>query len=219
MNELLAGRFDDAADQIGLLYDRRQAAHRKALLAAFPDDLDEDSLDTQMSTQEDNRRAVIAAFVGAALFAEAARRLEAGPGVSLLDARGEAPIDAFTPSSVIGDLVRVANGAPMDHAGEVAPPGTSLDGRVPTWDYTDDLTDQIIRQVQPNVTVTYTWTCGDPDRPFQPHQDLDGMEATNETFWTVFAKDPDDWPEGEAWLPGDHDGCQCDLAAEYGEGD
>lgn len=217
MDELVAGRFDDAGDQIALLYRRRQDAHRKALLAAYPDDLDRDELDAQMAPQEDQRATVIAAFVGAALFAEASRRLQAGPGVSLLDQRGEAPIDVNTPSSVVGDLVRVANGAPVDANGEVAPPGTSLDGRVPTWDYTDDLTDQIIQQVQPDVTVTYTWTVGEPAHPFEPHQDLDGQTATNETYWTVFAKDPGDWPEGEAWMPGDHDGCQCDLAAEYGE--
>lgn len=103
--------------------------------------------------------------------------------------------------------------APLALPGEAASSSTG-----PLFDYTDQLIADVLAQTGEQLApvVTYTWTTGDPERPFEPHQSLDGMTATEDTFWIVFAKSPDEFPEGEeAWFPGDHPGCQCDLVVTY----
>jgi hypothetical protein len=57
--------------------------------------------------------------------------------------------------------------------------------------------------------AAYQWVYGGSDRPFPPHEDLDG---------TVFGSFDDDsltvqgdFPAGGFYTPGDHDGCLCDV--------
>lgn len=55
----------------------------------------------------------------------------------------------------------------------------------------------------------YTWDWGGSDRPFPPHEALDGTE-----FFGLeddqLAND-EDWPPEDYYYPGDHDGCNCGL--------
>jgi hypothetical protein len=57
----------------------------------------------------------------------------------------------------------------------------------------------------------YLWSCGSPDRPFEPHQELDGVEFAD---WgdDQLAADAGEFPYVSVYAPGDHDGCECDAA-------
>lgn len=220
-DELLDESFDDAADQCKILYQERQDRKRKALLLALGLlGLGAASLDDQWSHVEDARASSIAAYLVTALFNEARARFDAGTPFST-KGPGEIPRDIDVPTRIVADVELIADGATLDPNSSVVPAdqGTG-DASAVLTDYTDDLVQQIMEQFVPGLTTTYEWNVGDPARPFEPHQNLAGEEATNETYFVVFAKDPADFPEGNTyWLPGDHLGCQCWLSTVYGQGD
>lgn len=56
----------------------------------------------------------------------------------------------------------------------------------------------------------YVWMHGAPERPFPPHEALDGVEFTS---WTddVLAND-EGWPDVSHFRPDDHEGCTCEVA-------
>lgn len=59
--------------------------------------------------------------------------------------------------------------------------------------------------------VGMLWSSGDPERPFDPHQRLDGVEFAD---WgdDALAADPGEFPYVSVYWPGDHDGCVCMAA-------
>jgi hypothetical protein len=62
---------------------------------------------------------------------------------------------------------------------------------------------------------TYIWTWGGSDRPFPPHQDIDGVQFTG---WDDPAIANDDgWPDSQC-RPGDHDGCSCSVTPVLSDG-
>lgn len=69
----------------------------------------------------------------------------------------------------------------------------------------------------------YVWLHGEPDRPFVPHEELDGHPIDGDPFGPDGVTDPAlDLTEEGAWLgvegywPGDHDGCTCDIVEIVG---
>jgi hypothetical protein len=67
-------------------------------------------------------------------------------------------------------------------------------------------------EIGPTQTRT-TWVVGDPERPFEPHQALDGVSWVGD-YPEELAADAGDWPYVDVYEPGDHDGCQCELTEE-----
>jgi hypothetical protein len=59
----------------------------------------------------------------------------------------------------------------------------------------------------------YTWIHGVTPNPFEPHEDLNGVEFAN---WTdeVLANQGE-WPDVDFFAPGDHDGCTCDFEINW----
>lgn len=57
---------------------------------------------------------------------------------------------------------------------------------------------------------SFLWTVGAPAHPFEPHQDLDGVEFSS---WTddQLAAPPDEFPFVSFYSPLDHPGCQCTV--------
>lgn len=55
----------------------------------------------------------------------------------------------------------------------------------------------------------YVWEVGFPARPFEPHQSLAGVTFVN--FDDDVLANTDTFPEFSFYMPGDHDGCQCDF--------
>lgn len=58
----------------------------------------------------------------------------------------------------------------------------------------------------------YEWVYGPAfrARPFEPHLALDGVQFVN--FDDEVLANHEGWPETEFFMPGDHDGCICDVA-------
>lgn len=219
-DELLDDSFVDASDQVKILFRERQARKRKALVVALATvGLTTAILDDHYDDFDEQREATMTSYVIGAMFNEARSRFDAGAPFSATPL-GEIPRDTDIPTLIVNSIIRLADGANLDSEGQVVPAdqGTG-DATAVLTDYTDDLVTTVMRQFVPGSTTTYTWVVGDPARPFEPHQDLDGQQATNETYFIVFAKDPSDWPYGNTyWLVQDHDGCQCTLETEWHEG-
>lgn len=219
-DELLDESFDDASDQCQQLYRERQARRRAALLAAFGFlGLTASELDSAWGAAEDQRASALGAFIVSAMFSEAQARFEAGSSAPT-STQGERGFDKDVPTRIVADVVQIADGAPVDPAGVVSAEEPVDSNAAPViYDYTDDLARQVIDQMAPEAVTTYVWAVGAPERPFEPHQELAGLEATNETYFVVFAKDPGDFPVGNTyWLPSDHDGCQCWLEISLSAG-
>lgn len=53
----------------------------------------------------------------------------------------------------------------------------------------------------------FTWITGDPERPFEPHQDLDGL--TFSSYDDEALINLGDFPDFDHFFPGDHLGCVC----------
>lgn len=64
------------------------------------------------------------------------------------------------------------------------------------------------------VVVSYTWVHGGVERPFPPHDSLDGTQFS--AFDDEQLANDTGFPDGAYYYPGDHDGCQCDAYAVYG---
>lgn len=141
------------------------------------------------ATIADNVRAA-RARLDADLTAQATRLL-AEPEPTF-DQRGEQPVDATLPLAIIGAALALADGRQPD-----AP--ERGDGIViQAWATEAD--NPPIEQV--------AWTWGGSEHPFPPHEDLDGTEATWDTYDNVFAKDDGEFPYGTtSWYAGDHVGC------------
>lgn len=213
-DELLDQSFEDAADQAVLLFARRQRDRRRVLAAEL--DLDPADLEAQWQGEDERRSGAVRNFVVGAMFGEAAARLSQPRDAPLFDPRGEAPVDPFVSPRITADVARLADGA-RDGVGDQATQGLGRQEGGRLFDYSDQLVDDLVAQrVDGRVVKVYTWTVGGSDRPFEPHQQLAGLEATDDTTGTVFAKDPGEFPEGETeWYPGDHPGCVCDLQVRY----
>lgn len=241
-DELMQESFDDAGEQIVVLFAVRQAARRAELAGAYG--LEESDLEARWSQEEQRRGEAIAAFIVGAMFAEAVARLGQARDAAVFDPRGEVPVDPYVSPRITADTVRLADGATLapPDPGEVAPrainpPATNVEPSAPAarsggdaparrpsaqgrparlYDYSDDLIDQVVGQMNRGAQTVYTWRTGQPANKFHPHHRLEGMTATDDTFWTVFAKNPSDFPEGnEAWFPQDHAGCRCSLETEW----
>ena len=60
--------------------------------------------------------------------------------------------------------------------------------------------------------VGYRWVhgfYGEPTRPFEPHDALDGAEGDSPEADIFLNADP--FPDGDYFAPGDHEGCLCEL--------
>jgi hypothetical protein len=58
----------------------------------------------------------------------------------------------------------------------------------------------------------YVWNWSGADRPFGPHEDLDGTQFS--TFDDPELANEDGWPDSQCY-PGDHDGCGCEISVLY----
>lgn len=94
----------------------------------------------------------------------------------------------------------------LSAAGGGAAPGAQTGGLLGGADFRDFL------EVLPGFDLTgWAWAVGAPDRPFEPHQALDGIDFSS---WDDEALANDEgWPDYTSFFPGDHKGCQCQAVA------
>lgn len=121
------------------------------------------------------------------------------------------PTGEFDPTrSVSGSLARtvlaVAGGAPAPTsttAGGVAGAGGGPATGVATGPRVSDL----LRSALGATFQGWVWVHGDPPRPFEPHEALDGVVFQG--WEDPVLANAEGWPAVEFYRPGDHDGCTC----------
>lgn len=208
-SDLLDRRFDAfEAAAVGWI---TAAERRKLAAAAQALDLDPDRLDEQYGATIDTRAAAAAGMLTATL-GVLARQALSGHAVTETTATGE--YGGPVPFGLIRSALQVAQRGATPALPDTSGPGPggidTLARRLP------DAGDTIIRELLGDlpVQVRTTWGVGAPDRPFEPHQNLDGVSWVDtqppELDW-----DPAEFPFVEVLQPGDHDGCECELVEEY----
>lgn len=60
---------------------------------------------------------------------------------------------------------------------------------------------------------SYEWVHGPSLRPFEPHEQLDGTVFTG--FDDPALANTNGWPDNQFYIPGDHDGCDCDFVPQW----
>jgi hypothetical protein len=75
------------------------------------------------------------------------------------------------------------------------------------------IVEELLAAQDVRVQLRSTWIHGDPERPFEPHEALDGLS------WVDTMPDElintGDWPDTDVFEPGDHDGCTCLIETDY----
>lgn len=210
LGDKVAGPLLAAGDQtiaaLGPLRDRYDAwvtrAQAQARAAALAVD-EHDELDEGMlaATQDRDRAAGWLVLSGALAALVGSRLYDPHPAAP---PRGEFDGQSGVPAGVIREALGRAGGGD----GQVGPGGAVLttNGGVSTG----VATGPTILDSLASVSITtdgWVWAVGAPERPFEPHQALDGAQFSS---WDdeLLAND-DVWPDTAFFMPGDHAGCQC----------
>lgn len=155
-----------------------------------------------------------ATFLATALFALALVRLN--DGHPLEPARGE--VSGTVPASLTRQALGIAEG----HSQMIPSTDPSVLPDVIEVRGAPDLVDQLTQSIASDETidgepaVVYRWNWGfygDPNIPFEPHQDLgvSDFETTEITDDPALAVDDrGSWLGVDFYQPGDHDGCTCE---------
>lgn len=154
--------------------------------------------------QSRSRMADAWAVLSAGLTASAAGLLFAAPGPeTAAPLQGEWDATLSASPAIVRDALTAAGGGPSTLAESQ---GVTTGGLLGGEDFISFL------EVLPDFDLTgWVWTVGAPDRPFEPHQALDGVEFTS---WEDEALTNDEaWPDYSSFFPGDHVGCQCQAVA------
>lgn len=202
---MMADAFDNMSMQFDRLVQRAQQDVRLMLeeeAVVEEEDLD---LEAIVQRQAESRREAETLLVAALAALTTARMFAPHPEAPAL---GEHDVELLVPPGYLREALAVAGGAPAPSA---------LDGVVdaPSGGV---FTGQLVTDVWNSLGIGprgYEWFVGAPARPFEPHQDLDGVEFS--TFSDdVLAADGGEFPFVDFYHPGDHLGCQCDFAPIVG---
>lgn len=202
--------MDGSFDEVGFDFDvwTRQAQNQVAkLIQQYGGDPEavQAALERFQRHQEANRDTAKAAFV-AGLVALATHRLFTPDG---MPDTGEYNARLAVPAGIIRSALSTAGGssgpgrAPTD-----VPAATDLGVAGGIALGPDAL--EAVAEIGVSVDA-WEWTVGDPDRPFEPHQMLDGTQFSS--FDDPVLANNEAWPPETFFWPGDHDGCECWLVA------
>jgi hypothetical protein len=139
-----------------------------------------------------------------------AERMLFDPSATAVEAVGELASSVNVPPGMIREAVSIigGHGAVSTTGGGDAWVALSSDqymGGIGTG----DLVNEVLAQMGFG-TEAYEWVVGAPSRPFEPHQELDGV--TFEDWSDPVLANGGSFPAGGYYIPGDHAGCQCDVA-------
>lgn len=173
------------------------AAHRDAVSTVAdidPDVLDADGVEEAAGLDRGNVDAAWGVLL-AGLLVSARSRLTAPTGAVT---QGEASVGITVPYSLVRSAVTIAGGGS---------PALGAQARAYGVAYSPDL--QALLGTLGIRQDSQQWQTGSPTRPFEPHQELDGLEFVS---WD----DPrlannHGWPDVAFYEPQDHDGCQCQV--------
>lgn len=209
--ELLDKRFDTFENYAVALI--ATAERKKLAAAARAVGVDPGEVEAEYGATID-KRALAAAGMMAASLGILARSALSGHTITAESAKGE--FSGPVPFGIIRNAVTVASrGATVPLVDETGPGPAAVDelaGKL--TDIGSSLVEDLLDTVGVQVQLRSTWSVGDPDRPFEPHQNLDGVSWVD-TQPDELNADPGEFPYVDVYQPGDHDGCQCSLDTEY----
>lgn len=185
-----------------------KATQQKALqIAANEGDLDESEIEALTQRQEDDRNAAWEWLVSALVALAAARLYSPSPAAP---PQGEHSDELAVPPGLIREAMARAGGAdnlePTPRGGILADGGTRPAGGIGTGD--------LIRGVLLDAGFQeqgWIWQWSGALRPFEPHQDLDDYEFDSLDDEQLIPPAGYDWLGVDFMVPGDHDGCGCQL--------
>lgn len=200
--------LDDSFDRLSMQFDREVKAQQEEARRLIEEYDPEDSIDMDAlaQTQAEHRREAEGLLVAALTLLAIDRLFNPHPEAPAI---GEHDENLLVPPGYLREAIAVAGGASAPAALD-----GSLDvasGGILTGDDVSAVWDKL-----GFGPVGYEWFVGAPERPFEPHQDLDGVQF--ESFEDDVLANGEDWPDNDFFYPGDHDGCQCDWAPVLGEG-
>lgn len=211
--ELLDKRFDTLGlYATGLI---AAAERKKALAAARLLGLDPSQVEEQYGETIDSRADAAAGVLVTAL-GLLARQALSGHGITAESSSGE--YSGPVPFSVVRQAFDVAaRGASPAFIDETGPGPSAADELSQALtdagqSIVEELLAQYADEIGPTQTRT-TWVVGDPERPFEPHQALDGVSWVGD-YPEELAADPSEWPYVDVYEPDDHPGCECLLIEE-----
>lgn len=217
--ELLDRRFDTFAAAAAAMI--IAAERRKLNAAASALSLDRAELEDRYGDEIDRRAEAATGLLVVSLGLLARGALS---GHAVVPAQGE--FAGPVPFGVVRNAYTVATtgvSAPiLDDTGVGPSTADDIAGRIGKGGQSilDELVAENVGPIRPSdtpgatVQVRSTWVTGDPERPFEPHQALDGLS------WVDTQPEELNWDAGEfpyvtTLEPGDHEGCQCELLQEY----
>lgn len=211
--ELLDRRFDAlAATATGWIV---ASEVRKLRATATALGLDPDQVEAE-NAERVNRRALAAAAFLAAGLAVLARRALSGHALTP-ETTAEGEFAGPVPFGLIRGAWNIAAtgavGTPFDESGPGPAPIEQLATRMERAGQT--IAEELLAEHVGPVIAIKTWAHGEPDRPFPPHEDLNGASWTDADHGDILAADPGEWPYVEEYEPGDHDGCTCWIDTSY----
>lgn len=217
-DELFSKRFDTlGAYATGILTTAERAKVRAAAQAVG---IDPDSAEKEYADEID-RRATAAAGLLVASLGMLARSALAGNPITVETTRGE--FSGPVPFSVVRQAFDVATrGTPTPGLDQAGPGPDQLDELATALrDVGQTLVDDLLGQAGVSTAITSTWVHGDPDRPFAPHEELDGVswESGGDYPDALYVDERGAWLDREMYEPGDHDGCTCTIETDWAPSD
>jgi hypothetical protein len=210
--ELLDRRFDVfGTTALALL---TAAEIRKLRAAALALNLDADELEDEYAAEIDRRAALAAGFLVAGL-SVLARAALSGHTIVPEDQQGEfaGPVPFGLVRQAWAVSARGATPPLIDESGPGPAPVDDIAERAVNAGRS--LTEQIIVGELGDLVLVKTWRHGEPLRPFDPHDRLDGRSWIDADHGGILDADPSEWPYVDEYEPGDHDGCTCWLDSTY----
>lgn len=199
----LVGDYTDLLDEVDSHVTKTRAAGLAALLAyakAHGQTLSDAQI-TEYQTQADRQQADGRTQLGAALTGFTAGLLyQPDPAA---DVQGEGVAAGDIPPGLVRGALAVYGGQTLGADGRPADGTPLLSVAAGALNLTTG--SQLGMQ-----TGLWQWVHGDPERPFPPHEALDGViiddgDATNTARENVDSP----WLDTTDYFPGDHDGCTC----------
>lgn len=135
------------------------------------------------------------------------------PNISTADHIASLNPDTLVPSGVIRAALGVAGGADESLFGMVTTKSGASVPAIPLGQPVGGIatgaTVSSVAKAAGASTAGYEWVHGPSDKPFQPHEDLDGREFV--TFDDPVLANEGTFPDNQFYMPGDHAGCLCDV--------
>jgi hypothetical protein len=116
----------------------------------------------------------------------------------------------LVPFGMVRKALRIAGGT--QHPAADASFDSTVAVEIPSGVTSGPLVSQTLSDNDVSVDK-YTWVHGFTPNPFEPHEDLNGVEFDS---WTdEILANQGDWPDVDFYAPGDHDGCTCDFEISW----